>query len=454
MKNVFQNLPRKNSRFRLKKINLNNIHGYTLTEILVAGLLSAVVLSISGMGIVSLMSASRANNAKSERRVEIDRSLGFITSEIQQAFQVNAVNVPVPDNKDADNEQSVFQLTIPGLANPIIYYTANPTNTWLGPKVIYRWGPGYDPDFNYDKTAPSSSWEHQPLIDLMEDAPQLSVGCYVDPADSSKNWTQTPSSTPAGLYGCIDPTRRIVKIFHQGRVYTTNAHQVYTAEEQAFARASTGLDPFQNFQISQGRLLLPSSSRMQFEVLGSDLRCGASGIPVDTQLVINISSPNVPQSNLVYRIAPNNPNLPILTSVSLGSAGISVASTGNSISINSSLPIGTSLDFTGLVPNNNINNTCDLQNISNFLGFNSVSHPNQVKVFKDGDIIPPIGAFGGGAIPIEVYARNYLQNAGGQYKVTINNSRQAIILFELGVTNTSSSAFDLQDIVLLATVNP
>jgi Tfp pilus assembly protein PilW len=442
---------------QLKQPQQKRVRGYTLSEILVAGFLSSVVLSVSGMGIVSVMSASRANNAKSERRVEIDRSLGFITSEIQQAFQINPVNAPVPDNPDATNEQGVFQLAIPGLPNPIIYYTANPAGTWIGPKVIYRWGPGYDADFNYDSDP--ARWSHQPLIDLIEDSPQPLVACYIDPTNSSQNWTQTPSSAPAGLYGCIDPTRRIVKIFHQGRVYTANTHQLYTAEEQAFARASTGLDPSKNFQISQGRLLIPSSSSIRFEILGSDLRCGRGGTPVLTQLALNISQPNAPQNVRQYQISPQT-NPPTVQEIDPNTNTL-----GGIIPniITGTLPAGTVLDFTGLVQpiTSNPNNICLLENTSNFLGFNSVSHPNQVKVLKNGDIVPSLEPFGPNAPSIEQFAANYLVQGTdpvtGQavYRVQVPDpDRQAIILFELGVVNTNSPAFDLQDIVLLATINP
>ena len=76
------------------------------------------------------------------------------------------------------------------------------------------------------------------------------------------------------------------------------------------------------------------------------------------------------------------------------------------------------------------------------------SSTSQVAVLLNGDPVPDITPFAN-QNSIDFFLRNYVQD--GKIKIEEN---QAIYLFELAETDQDSPAFDLQDNVVLATVEP
>ncbi len=76
-----------------------------------------------------------------------------------------------------------------------------------------------------------------------------------------------------------------------------------------------------------------------------------------------------------------------------------------------------------------------------------LSGSQQVVVLRNGDTVPAYIPYGNQA-EIETFLADYIDIDG---KVTIGES-EAIYLFELGSTNQSSSAFDMQDLVVLVTM--
>lgn len=79
---------------------------------------------------------------------------------------------------------------------------------------------------------------------------------------------------------------------------------------------------------------------------------------------------------------------------------------------------------------------------------NSTVLDNQLKVLRDGDVAPSIDGYLG-QTSVEEYLTDYIVDG-----VVTLEANQAIYLFELGVNNTSSSAHDYQDLVVLATMVP
>jgi hypothetical protein len=420
--------------------------GFTLSELLITAFLSSIVLGVSGLGIVSVLGASKSSSSQSARRMEMDRSLEFIATEIQQAIKINedttAPFAPKTLNPDIDpaSMQVVFRLTIPGLNEPITYYIAAPrqlNRPWVGPKIVYRWGPLLDNQGRY-----LTDWAHLPLIDSIEDSDApfdttaTSVDCPGDAATPGSKWVATPLNANAtGFYGCVDPTNRIAQIFHRGRIYKAfGKTEPYLAQEQAFARAATiggATTSTITVPVATGRTQVPQSSTVNLEVLGSDLRCGAAGTPVRTRLLINVSQPDGTQQSQTFLVEPNTPaSLPPIT-----------------------LQAGGSISYTGIVPvqaDNNSDNWCNLERISNGVGFNSDTNSVQVRVLKHGDPVPDVTGFGA-SLSAKAMIRRFIQDD----KINLPDPRrQVIILFELGTTNTSSDRFDLQDIAVLALANP
>jgi hypothetical protein len=427
--------------------------GFTLSELLITAFLSSIVLGVSGLGVVSVLGASKASSSQSVRRMEMDRSLEFIATEMQQAIKINEDTTtpfaPKTLNPDIDpaSMQVVFRLTIPGLNEPITYYIAEPrqlNRPWVGPRVVYRWGPLLDNQGKYL----TDDWAHLPLIDSIEDSDApfdttaTSVDCPGDSATPGSKWVATPLNARAtGFYGCVDPTNRIAQIFHRGRIYKAfGKTEPYLAQEQAFARAATiggASTSTITVPVATGRTQVPQNSTVDLQILGSDIRCGATGIPMRTRLMINVSQPDGTQQSQTYTIEPNNSPPTSLNPVDLQAGG--------------------SISYTGMVPpndppGNNPNNICSLDRISNGVGFNSDTNLEQVRVLKHGDPVPDVTGFGGSLGTKAMIAR-YVDTSTDRISLP-DPQKQAIILFELGTTDQSRPAFDSQDIAILAISNP
>jgi type II secretory pathway pseudopilin PulG len=179
-----------------------------------------------------------------------------------------------------------------------------------------------------------------------------------------------------------------------------------------------------NFTSTGGTITLNQPGTISYRILGGDIRCGSSAPAMITTATLNITRPNGTTSSQ--------------------STQSNVAST---IDV-SNLPAGTKITVTGSIPTgrSNPNNTCGAN-----LSFNSAGNypTTQVVALRNGDTVPNLAPFGGGR-SIDAYLSAYMNLT--TRKVTIQPN-QVIYLFELGTTSSSSSAYDLQDVVVLGTIN-
>jgi type II secretory pathway pseudopilin PulG len=179
-----------------------------------------------------------------------------------------------------------------------------------------------------------------------------------------------------------------------------------------------------NFTSTGGTVTLTQPGTISYRILGGDIRCGSSAPAMITTATLNITRPNGTTSSQ--------------------STQSNVAST---IDV-SNLPAGTKITVTGSIPTgrSNPNNTCGAN-----LSFNSAGNypTTQVVALRNGDTVPNLAPFGGGR-SIDAYLSAYMNLT--TRKVTIQPN-QVIYLFELGTTSSSSSAYDLQDVVVLGTIN-
>lgn len=76
----------------------------------------------------------------------------------------------------------------------------------------------------------------------------------------------------------------------------------------------------------------------------------------------------------------------------------------------------------------------------------SYSNSHNVRVLRDGDPVPDVPGFNGQSGLAE-----FIESFIVDDHIVLDDN-QAIMLIELGTTNSSSSAFDLQDLVLLITL--
>lgn len=409
--------------------------GFTLPELLVAGVISLGVITLGGFGLVSILSSSQVANAQNERRVELNRSLDFIAAEIRQADEIvqDASNEPKPPEFNASlpsGAQPVLMLKMPdltGVQTPIIYYVASSTNnTWLGPKLIYRWGPKYDDDGTYLDASDSANWRHEPLIDSIQNT-------TTTPTCSESNWTANGN---IGFGACVNDTGKIAELFHTG-VFDKpiQGTEEYAAQATVLARPSStssaspssspspspspgnsGVPPL--FEPpGDGTVTFNDRSSMSIRVLGGEISCNPDGSdPIPTTAAYNLRlGQQVNQVSLSTDPPGSQSNIPVEAGTTLTVDG---ASTGGPCNINISA------------------NSQD-------------DNLTQVLTLKDGDSIPDYAPFGNQR-PIADFLDDYVD---ANQRITIEDN-EVIFLFELGFTNSSSSGFDMQDLVILATITP
>ncbi len=410
---------------------------------------------------------------------------------------------------DESSIQKVLSLQVPGLSKSVIYYIASPSaanKAWRGPKVVYRWGPPFKPDGNYSAGDDISTWTHAPLIDALEDTASTET--------CPTGWTPSPKGSATGFYACIDSSNKIAQLHSIGRVNkvleATAPAAPYAASSQAFARtaissalslsggssllaaggsgvpsgsgggvpsssgggvpsgsgsgvpssggsggnvpsgngngvpsnggsgggvpsgggsaAPTGGGNGAPSSSGGGSITLTAPATVNLEILGSAIQCGPDATSMKTQLVINKVKDGQTVSSTITVDPKALPSIPSYERQ----------------------PAGTTFNFSGRVPPEaqNPNNTCNADTVGAGT-VNSLDNSAQVKILRNGETVPDVKGFAGSASVKKILTKELSGT-----KITIEPN-QYIILFELGVKDdTGSDAFDLQDLVVLATVNP
>lgn len=240
----------KNNFAKLSRIfnNQRPSAGFTLIELLVAALLTTVVTSLAGTGIVAITENNKKAQAETERRVEINRALDFISDEVRQAKFVakdaSATLAIVAPSFYRSGKTPVLTLQIPGVAERVIYYIApKPAGSpWLGPNIIYRWGPKLKIDGTYDNPTTPGEWDDNvetadPIADLV-----VNTALSADPCPSiGSGWTLTqPIGSAQGFYACVDPDGRIAKPYLLGKLrdaYGNSRTSSFDVTTKTFARS-------------------------------------------------------------------------------------------------------------------------------------------------------------------------------------------------------------------------
>ncbi|MEA5508557.1 hypothetical protein VB715_02145 [Crocosphaera sp. UHCC 0190] len=173
--------------------------GFTLMELLVAASLTLVVVSAAGYGMVVITRENRIAIAANDTQYNVNRAADFITEEMKAASAVRTdVSSGLPtDFAPTGTYQVILAIDTPSLAQPIIYYLKSPPDSpLLGTNAIYRWGPTLQANGSYGTT-----WNHEPLIDLIPDAPQ-NTNC------ATSGMTKIPSTNPKGFFVCVSDDQK------------------------------------------------------------------------------------------------------------------------------------------------------------------------------------------------------------------------------------------------------
>ncbi|WP_299406819.1 prepilin-type N-terminal cleavage/methylation domain-containing protein [Acaryochloris sp. IP29b_bin.148] len=429
--------------------------GFTLPEVLVAAAITLGVVALGGFGLVSIFRSSQVANAQNERRVELNRSLEFIATEIRHADRIvfDADQEPEPPNFTTNlptGAEPVLVLKmsdIPDSQQSVVYYTApSPNDLWVGPRVIFRWGPKYNNDGTYSDPSDSANWSHEPLIDSIQ-ASSVSPDC------PNADWTANGN---LGFGACVDSTGKIAQLFHagvydlpiQGSDSYTASTTVATRNSKSFAPSgststggtstggtstggtSTGGIPTGSPPSDDTPVTILEPSTLDVQVLGSEITCGSGGDPLQTLASYSLTL----RQQLVSQAS-------LSTVAPLGSqTNISVAP-GTQLSVDGSSTPST------LDENGNTNGTCPGR--TGNISASSDSNSERVLTLQNGDSLPNITPFGG-QLPIATITQGYIDANG---RVTIADN-QVIFLFELGRRSPGDPSYDYQDLVILATITP
>lgn len=243
----------KNNLAKLSKIfnNQSLSAGFTLIELLVAASITTVVVSLSGASVVSITENNKNAKAETERRVELNRALDFISEEVRQAKVVftnaSATISIVAPGFNSSGKTPILTLQIPGVDQRVIYYIApKPAGSpWLGPNIVYRWGPKIGNDGRYTNAinVPEpgggnknpAGWENAPLVDLVVDStPSPNLNC-------PNGWFPTPAvASRQGFYACVDPDGKIAETHLYGKLvdaYGKSKTSSFEVSTKAFARS-------------------------------------------------------------------------------------------------------------------------------------------------------------------------------------------------------------------------
>lgn len=406
--------------------------GFTLIELLVAMAITTIVIGITGWGVVAITQKSKEQKLETDRRVELNRALDFMADEVRQAKPI-ATNASanlstIAPGFSSTNKTPILTLQIPGVSQRVIYYiAAKPASSpWLGPNIIYRWGPSFNANGTYSNSANEpitgnnnpQGWTDEPLVDLISnDTPSSNPNC-------DTNWTPNPAvASRTGFYTCIDSSGRIADIHLRGKLVGAygDSKPAFEVSTKVFARpynpSFTLNSGSSNSGGNGGTLTITQPSTTYIEVLGGSITCGAAGAVIPTTTTVNVT----PSGGTTTRTV-----LPSSTK-----------------SLNLSVNVGTTLTVTGTA----LATAC----IGSEPTYNSqTNNGTQVLTLRNGDSVPATTPFGRQPT-IDSYLTKYIDPTTKKVKLAEN---QVIYLYELGSTNTTDTSFDVQDLVVLATIAP
>jgi prepilin-type N-terminal cleavage/methylation domain-containing protein len=225
------------------QIELKIQQGFSLAELLLSMAIAGIVLILGGAGLQSVTTQNTIQESQTDRQQELVRAQAFIAEEIRQAIQVDANLAALPSagtrflavdaSTPGVNEEPILILSLPNVPQRVIYYLRPPETPWQGELAVYRLGPPFDLNGNYDpiKRADPNQWQPQPLIDYLAAAP-TTVAC-------PGGWQSIPATpTPArGFYACVEPLGRMVNLVQTGIVQpATGAPQDYPLMTRVFTR--------------------------------------------------------------------------------------------------------------------------------------------------------------------------------------------------------------------------
>lgn len=421
--------------------------GFSTTELLIGVAITTVAVAVAGYGVSNMIGASTASNARSDRRAELSRSLDFISAEIREStgIQKNTATAATPANFSALGSGTKKVLMINTAATgstPIIYYVATPAaGNWKGPRVVYRWGPAFDGNGNYTNANTPSTWVSDVLIDNISNVDPASVAIGAAAPTCANGGTYNGDSA---FHACVDAAGRTAQIFQDGQVSKVlEDSESYKASTNTGARRTTVASPTARalpggavsaapggWTLDDGEVKTTQPLNITMRYLGGSIVCGDPSYPIPTFGSITLKTGNANPITTNLNMAPGaDTSFP-------------------------SVAANTTVTISGKAIGNSGSGDCS----GDTYGPYRSTDTTQTRALKNGDDVPQTKGYLGQA-SIDAYLTSAATNpATGRPIVNTATHKidlapnQVIYLFELGVTDTASDAFDIQDMVVLATL--
>jgi type II secretory pathway pseudopilin PulG len=184
--------------------------GITLVEVLIASLFSVFVIAGGAFGLTAMMQRNAIIEARSQRRMDLDRAINYIADEIKSTNDVQAVAL---DSTFPGDGTGVLLLSIPGSGtNPQrrVYFIRPSTDTWFGPNTINR----------YEGTITN------PVTGIPLNADRVLVDGITTPNSTElmriqrlcTNTTGAVFRGTGGFYACINAATDTVDLYLYGRL--------------------------------------------------------------------------------------------------------------------------------------------------------------------------------------------------------------------------------------------
>ena len=229
--------------------------GFTITEVLLAGVLMLIAVLVSGIGVINLLRSNYRANADSEIRNNLNRTLEFVSDDVRRAkiiaqTESSILTDQVPQAR-APGARAVLAFRIPDPSNPIqilpdqiVYYTKGPENSLTGPRVLWRFGPNLDDNGNYTTPQNINTWQHSPVTDRLADATNNQRRYNCDPFQTVEvptGWQRIPAAREQveGFYTCVRGGQVILNANAQVEMTTLTAGTRDKVDYAASTRVAT-----------------------------------------------------------------------------------------------------------------------------------------------------------------------------------------------------------------------
>jgi hypothetical protein len=222
--------------------------GMMLTEVLVASSLMLIVVSVAGNGMVQFLRSNYKANVDSELRNNASRTLEFISNEVRRARIIADFPARITSTRIPIGGRAVLAFQIPDPADPsqplpeqVVYFVQNWVNPWLGPRVLWRFGPTLDSEGNYLTPAETSTWVATPVMDMVVDETNNTARLGCDPNTNSPvaGWQRFPAadSQVEGIYSCVkNGGSQVMLAANVGAELSTNGSSNYALSTKVSTR--------------------------------------------------------------------------------------------------------------------------------------------------------------------------------------------------------------------------